>query len=165
MNIFALLENKGLNTADVKGLLEEENYEALYDQCADVIKELLFLTDKEEFQDFLEEEGALEPEPFWFAYASHRKVCCSIGMYEENAADILAEYTKLKADVKLCKNYENAEDLVADIEKINTTVSDTGKLYIAFMDDTYCEGCYYIFAVDAEMVNERWDGECVERIC
>ena len=52
MNIFTLLKSKELETADVKSLWEEENYEALYDQYAEVIEELLFLTNKKSFRTF-----------------------------------------------------------------------------------------------------------------
>lgn len=155
-----LLQAKGLDVSNILNIFAKQDFDTLYDEYADVIAQLLFLQDKEEFEDFISEEGEVAFEPFLFAYAACRKVCLSIGMYEENVAELLRDFTEVGSDVELGND---VEELVENITHINEFLSNTGRKYIVFLDETYCEGCYYVFAVDVTY-DETWDGQLVERI-
>lgn len=161
MNVFELLQGQGLELSKIQQLFEEQDFDALYEEYADVISELLFLESKEEFEDFINEEGNLEIEPFLFAYASSINICLSIGMYEENVAELIRNYTNIGMDVELS---DDVEAMTENIAKINKTINNSGKKYITFFDDTYCEGCYYIFKVEIGNADDNWDGEMVERL-
>ncbi len=161
MNVFELLQGQGLEISKLQQLFEAQDFDTLYEENADVIFELLFLEKKEEFDDFINEEGNLELEPFLFAYASSKNVCLSVGMYEENVAELIRNYTKIDSDVELS---DNVEELPEDIEKINKGIKNAGKRYIVFFDDTYCEGCYYIFEVEVGNADDSWNGQMVNRI-
>lgn len=158
--IHKLLQDKELDISNIQYLIKQKDFDALYDEYADVIEQLLFLQDKEEFEDFINEEGQVELEPFLFAYAACKKACLSIGMYEENVAELLRNFTEVGSDVELGND---AEELVENITHINEFLSNTGRKYIVFLDETYCEGCYYVFEVDGTY-DETWDGQLVERI-
>lgn len=160
MKVDKLLQVKGLDISNIQNLFARQDFDALYDEYADVIEQLLFLQDKEEFEDFISEEGEVEFEPFVFAYAACQKACLSIGMYEENVAELLRDFTEVGSDVELSND---AEELVENITHINELLSNTGTKYIVFLDETYCEGCYYVFSIDATC-DEKWDGQLVERI-
>ena len=161
MNVFELLQGQGLEISRIQQLFEVQDFDTLYEEYADVISELLFLEDKEEFEDFIAEEGLLEMESFLFAYAGCRKVCLSVGMYEANVAGLLQNYTKIVSDVELS---DDVEELTENIKKLNAAIYTTGKKYIVFFDDTYCEGCYYVFAVEAKLEDDNWEGQLVERL-
>ena len=155
-----LLQTKDHDVSKIQKLFEMQDFDALYDEYADVIEQLLFLEEKEEFEDFISEEGQLEMEPFLFAYAACKKSCLSIGMYEEKVVELLRDFTKIGFDVEL---NNDAEKLVENIIHINEFLSNTGRKYIVFLDETYCEGCYYVFEVDVTY-DETWEGKLVERM-
>lgn len=155
-----LIQTNDRDVSKIQKLFEMQDFDTLYDEYADVIEQLLFLEKKEEFEDFISEEGQLEMEPFLFAYAACQKVCLSIGIYEENVAELLRDFTEVGSDVEL---NNDAEKLVENITHINDFLRDTGRKYIVFLDETYCEGCYYVFAVDVTY-DETWGGQLVERM-
>lgn len=160
MNICGLLQLKGFETSNIQKLFEIQDFDTLYDEYSDVIKQLLFLESKAEFEDFINEEGQVEMEPFLFAYATCQKACLGIGMYEENIIELLQNFAKVGSDVELS---DDMEKLVENMVRLNECLSNTGKKYIVFMDETYCEGCYYVFLIEAAD-EDKWDGALVERI-
>lgn len=164
MDIFSLLERQNLQIKTIIDLINRKQFSLLYNEYREVIEQLLFITSREEFDDFIEEQESLEIKPFLLAYASNEKACCAIGMYEKNADIALKQYANVDEKIVLCNDYEDPNCLIEDIKKINSVLANTGKKCIAFFDDTYCEGSYYIFKIDSESDNEIYTDQQIERL-
>ena len=74
MDLYTLLENRELDTAFVKETFANGNCIALYDRYPDVISYLLFIDQKEDYIDFLE-QSKLNEESFLLAYAYLNGIC------------------------------------------------------------------------------------------
>lgn len=164
MDILSLLQSQNLEIKDIIDLINGKQFSLLYSRYQKVIEELLFITSEQEFDNFIEEGGCLELRSFLLAYASNKKVCCAIGIYEENADVTLRQYVNIGENVILHDNYESADYLVEDIKKINSVIANTKKKCIALFDDTYCEGVYYIFKIDIESDNGAYMDRQIERL-
>ena len=139
MDILSLLEKQKLKIKDIIELINGKQFDVLYSKYQKVIEELLFITSKQEFDDFIKENECLEIKSFLLAYACYENICCSIGMYETDAGVTLRRYLNLDEKIVLHDNYENP-------------------------DYTYCEGVYYIFKIDIDSDNGTYVDQQIERI-
>ena len=85
-------------------------------------------------------------------------------MYEENIGTILQQYvqTNSQINVEFDEMNENIDLLVDSINKVNTSIECSLKRYIILLDDTYCEGCFYIFCVTPNESFEDWESIQIE---
>lgn len=164
MDILSIIEKQNLKVNDIIELINGKQFDVLYNKYQKVIEDLLFITSKQEFDDFVADNECLEIKSFLLAYACNENICCSIGMYETNADVTLRRYLNLDKKVILHDNYEELDYLVDDIKKINSVIADNNKKCIVFFDDTYCEGVYYIFKIDIDSDNGTYVDEQIERI-
>lgn len=166
MNVYSLLENKLGELPTVREYIVKNEYEKLYEQYADVINYLLFLETEKEFIDFINEEKEMKEESFLLALAFKKGLCCSFGMYEENIGIILQQYVQAnsKISVEFDDMNENIDTLVDSINKLNASIESSFKKYIILLDDTYCEGCFYIFCVSTDESMEDWESVEIERL-
>lgn len=166
MNLYNLLESKNLDISNIVKAFKGKNFDIIYNQYKDVVDELLFISSTDEFNDFINEQGELKEEPFLLEFAYRKGVCCNIGMYDENANKILSGYINKYSDidVNLHYSYDDINHLKGDIISINELIKNTNKKYLALLDDTYCEGCYYIFIIDEEIDDKQWESQVITRI-
>ena len=166
MNVYSLLENKLVELPMIRKCINRNMYEKLYEQYANVINDLLFLETKREFMNFISEQKELKEESFLLALAYKKGLCCSFGMYEENIGIILQQY--LQTNSQICVEFDEMKwniDLLVDyINKVNASVECSLKRYIILLDDTYCEGCIYIFCVTDDESLEDWESIQIERL-
>lgn len=166
MNVYSLLENKLVELPMIRECINRNMYEKLYEKYANVINDLLFLETKREFVDFINEQKELKEEPFLLALAYKKGLCCSFGMYEENIGIILQQYVQANSqiNVEFDEVNENIDLLVDSIDKVNASIECSLKRYIILLDETYCEGCFYIFCVTAEESLKDWESIQIERL-
>ncbi|MGN6710503.1 hypothetical protein [Anaerocolumna jejuensis] len=166
MNLYNLLESKNLDISNIVKAFKGKKFDIIYNQYKDVVDELLFISSTDEFNDFINEQGELKEEPFLLEFAYRKGVCCNIGMYDENANKILSGYINKYSDidVNLHYSYDDINHLKGDIISINELIKNTNKKYLALLDDTYCEGCYYIFIIDEEIDDKQWESQVITRI-
>lgn len=164
MNIYSILENRLEELPVVTEHISKNDYEKLYNKYSDVVEYLLFLETREEFFDFLNEQKEIKEESFLLALAYKKKLCCSFGIYEENIGLILQEY--IQENSHICVEFNGLDDnidlLVDSINKVN--VEDPLHKYIILLDDTYSEGCFYIFCVSTDESEEEWDSIYIKRL-
>lgn len=166
MNVYSLLENKLRELPRIRESIAKMEYLKLYEQYANVINNLLFLKTKKEFVDFINEQEEIEEESFLLALAYKKDLCCSFGMYEENIGIILQKYVWENSQIRVEFDEMNGNiDLLVDaINKVNISIESFLKKYIVLLDDTYCEGCFYIFYVTADESLEEWESIKIERL-
>ena len=166
MNVYSLLENRLEELTTIEKMIRNNEYEKLYETYKDVLNVLLFIESREEFFDFITEQEELEQESFLLALASSRKICSCIGMYEDNVEEILQQYFQIcgQSDYDLAELNENMDLLVETINKINQSTEGSKNKYMVLLDDTYCEGCFYIFYVTNDESSEDWDDKMIQRV-
>ncbi|GLB29819.1 hypothetical protein LAD12857_17420 [Lacrimispora amygdalina] len=166
MNLYNLLESKNLDISNIVKTFKEKNFNYIYNQYKEAVDELLFISNTNEFDDFINEQGELKEEPFLLEFAYKKGVCCNIGMYDENANDILSDYINRHSNinVNLHYSYDEINHLKGDIININELIKNTNKRYLVLLDDTYCEGSYYIFIIDEKFDDKQWESHAIARI-
>lgn len=166
MNIYTLLEGKLDEIALIQSLFKNNDYIGIYEKYSDVLERFLFVESLDEFNDFIEEQGDIQPETFLLELASNLNMCCSIGMYESNAPDLVLDYlkstTQINADKYECDDVH--EFLMSTLGEINRAICPEGMQYILLFDDTYCEGVFYIFYVSEKEALEEWLDTNIKRL-
>ena len=103
MNTYTLLEKKLDEMAFIQSLFINNDYIGIYEKYSDVLERFLFVESIDEFDDFIEEQGEIQPETFLLELASNKNLCCSIGMYENNTPDLVIDYLNSTSQIKITK--------------------------------------------------------------
>ncbi len=139
-------------------LFETENFSELYTTQADVINEMLSIETKQEFEDFLAEDGGLDEKAFWLHYGAARSESLLVGGYEEDVTQKVSDFLRVKLPENLFLAIrENLQNVYVDIDGednlkekadlCSRRLENTGYSLRLDFDDTYCAGVYFLSVV------------------
>ncbi len=168
-----LLSQEEQNEMEISiGLLESGNYPAFYEKNKDIVRNILFLEEAEEFLDF-SGENELDRECFCFAFLCAKKHGIQIGGYEEDLTDTLTaffaekelEYPEISEIIGRetiytdCSDFDNFRK---SMEEINQVLDLHGLKLVVFEDFVYCDCEYTVLVLDkslAEHVSRSWESD------
>lgn len=145
----------GEDVKNIQDLLSKEDYQAVYDQYAPMLQNMLFVQSVEEWLDFIQQEGGLEEEPLALYLSAWRGECLLLGCYQGDATQTVLDYFKDKIPEELRKKLSNLPPIVIDIDELNGTLEKqlapyqealepAGVVFRIEFEDIYCSGAYFL---------------------
>lgn len=155
------LENKTVNTPEkqsIHELFESEQFAEHYLAHGDVINEMLCVETREEFEDFLSEEGGIDERAFWLYYDAVRSESLLIGGYEGDVTHKVSGFLRKKLPENLFSamrehlqnvyvDMDGEDDLKEKIGLCSWCLDKSGYSLKLDFDDTYCAGVYFLSVV------------------
>ena len=141
----------------IQELLSQKEYQAVYDQYAPMLQEMLFVQSSEEWMDFIQQEGALEEAPLKLYLSAWRGECLLLGCYQGDATQAVLDHLKDKLPAELGERLSDLPPIVIDIDEVNGTLEKQiipyqnvlertdFRLHVDF-EDIYCAGAYFLSA-------------------
>ena len=140
---------------NIQELLSKEEYQAVYDQYAPMLQDMLFVQSLEEWLDFIQQEGALEEKPLRLYLSAWRGECLLLGCYEGEATRKVLDYLKGRIPDELLERLSGLAPVVIDIDELNGTLEKQLAPYREILDpigwilhiefeDIYCDGAYFL---------------------
>ena len=142
---------------EIVDLFNSHNNRLIYQKYRQVIDALVFVTSEEEFEDFIFETGDLEMDSFLLELAAQREICFSLSINDE--LSVLIEYIENISGIVCNHSVGRVEDILKTANEREEQMR-----YVAFYDDRYSEGMYYIFHVKKETDFEICDCATVKQI-
>jgi len=141
---------------NIKKLLEEKNYAQLYEVCPDVLNEMLAVESREEYEDFIEQEGEIDAEVFELFYGASIGESVMVDAFEGDVTAKVNKFFIQKLQNSISEmirrqilnwyvNIDEYENLQENVEWCNKLLMDLGYAITLKFDDTYCAGVYFIF--------------------
>ncbi len=139
----------------IQELLSKEEYQAVYDQYAPVLRDMLFVESPEEWLDFIRQEGTLEEEPLRLYLLARRGACLLLGCYEGEATQKVLDYLKSRIPEALLESLAGLAPIVIDIDELGGTLEKqlapyqeiltrAGYAFHIDFEDIYCAGAYFL---------------------
>ena len=140
---------------NIQELLSREEYQAVYDQYAPVLQDMLFIQSLEEWLDFIRQEGALEEEPMGLYLSAWRGECLLLSCYEGEATRKVLDWLKGRIPKELLEKLGSLAPIVIDIDELDGTLekqiapyqevlAQAGFLFHIDFEDIYCAGAYFL---------------------
>lgn len=139
----------------IQELLSKGEYQAVYDQYAPMLQDMLFVQSLEEWLDFIQQEGALEEEPLGLYLSAWRGECLLLGGYQGDVTQAVLDCLKGKIPGELLEKLSGLPPVVIDIDELNGTLEKQiapyqevlelagFALHIDF-EDIYSAGAYFL---------------------
>ena len=132
----------------IQELLSKKEYQAVYDQYAPMLQDMLFVQSFEEWLDFIQQEGALEEEPLRLYLSAWRGSCLLLGCYEGEATP--------KVVRQLLEKLSGLPPIAIDVDELDGTLekqlapyqdllTQAGFSFHIDFEDTYCAGAYFLW--------------------
>ena len=143
------------DTKRIQELLSKGEYQAIFDQYAPVLQDMLFVQSLEEWLDFIRQEGALEEEPLKLYLSAWRGECLLLGCYEGEATRKVLDWLKDRIPGELLEKLSGLAPIVIDVDELGGTLekqiapyqdalTQAGfSVHIGF-EDIYCAGAYFL---------------------
>ena len=139
----------------IQELLSQKEYQAVYDQYAPMLQDMLFVQSPEEWMDFIQQEGALEEAPLKLYLSAWRGECLLLGCYEGEATRKVLDYLKGRIPDELLERLNGLTPVVIDIGELNGSLEKQLAPYREILDpigwilhidfeDIYCDGAYFL---------------------
>lgn len=143
------------DTKKIQELLSKREYQAVFDQYAPVLRDMLFVQSLEEWLDFIRQEGALEEEPLKLYLSAWRGESLLLGCYEGEATRKVLDYLRGRIPEELLEQLSGSAPIVIDIDELNGTLErqiapyqeildPTGFILHIEFEDVYCAGAYFL---------------------
>ena len=140
---------------NIQNLLSQGKYQAVYDQYAPVLRDMLFVESPEEWLDFIQQEGALEEEPLGLYLSARQGACLLLGCYEGDATRKVLDYLKGRIPEELLEKLSGLAPIVIDIDELGgalekqivpyqETLTQVGFAFHIDFEDIYCAGAYFL---------------------
>ena len=139
----------------IQELLSKEEYQAVYDQYAPVLRDMLFVESPEEWLDFIRQKRVLEEEPLRLYLLAQRGACLLLGCYEGEATQKVLDYLKSRIPEALLESLAGLAPIVIDIDELGGTLEKqlapyqeiltrAGYAFHIDFEDIYCAGAYFL---------------------
>ena len=140
---------------NIQKLLSQGKYQAVYDQYAPVLRDMLFVESPEEWLDFIQREDKLEEEPLRLYLSAWRGLCLLLGCYEGEATRKVLDWLKDRIPGELLEKLSGLAPIVIDVDELGGTLekqiapyqdalTQAGfSVHIDF-EDIYCAGAYFL---------------------
>ena len=140
---------------NIQKLLSQGKYQAVYDQYAPVLRDMLFVESPEEWLDFIQQEGTLEEEPLGLYLSARQGACLLLGCYEGEATRKVLDWLKDRIPGELLEKLSGLAPIVIDVDELGGTLekqiapyqdalTQAGfSVHIDF-EDIYCAGAYFL---------------------
>lgn len=142
---------------EVVSLLKNKQYDLIYKEYRQVIEALLFVTSEDEFADFIREIGYIEMDSFLLELAAQRDICFALSV--NDVMSTLSSYIENESNLILDAKNKTIVDILSKANEC-----DNKMRYIAFFDDQYSDGIYYLFHVEKNVDFTICEGAKVSRI-
>ena len=142
---------------EIENLFINHDYEMLYVKYCQVIESLLFVTSEDEFADFINENNHIELDSFLLELAAQRELCFGFSVNDEISS--IVDYIKSESGFV----FDNEADSILEILDM-ANKRDEHMKYIAFFDDRYSEGMYYVFHIKKNVDFEICEGATVKQL-
>ena len=140
---------------NIQELLSKEEYQAVYDQYAPMLQDMLFVQSLEEWLDFIQQEGTLEEEPLGLYLSARQGACLLLGCYEGDATRKVLDYLKGRIPEELLEKLSGLAPIVIDIDELGgalekqivpyqETLTQVGFAFHIDFEDIYCAGAYFL---------------------
>lgn len=140
---------------NIQELLSKENYQAVYDQYAAVLQDMLFIQSAEEWMDFIRQEGTLEEEPLRLYLSARQGTCLLLGCYEGEATQKVLDWLKGRIPEELLEKLSGLPPIVIDVDELGGTLekqlapyqdvlTQAGFSFHIDFEDIYCAGAYFL---------------------
>ena len=140
---------------NIQELLSKEEYQAVYDQYAPMLQDMLFVQSLEEWLDFIQQEGALEAKPLRLYLSAWRGLCLLLGCYEGDVTRKVLDYLKGRIPDELLEKLSGLAPIVIDVDELNGALekqiapyqeilAPTGYAFHIDFEDIYCAGAYFL---------------------
>ena len=140
---------------NIQKLLSQGKYQAVYDQYAPVLRDMLFVESPEEWLDFIQPEGTLEEEPLGLYLSARQGACLLLGCYEGDATRKVLDYLKGRIPEELLEKLSGLAPIVIDIDELGgalekqivpyqETLTQVGFAFHIDFEDIYCAGAYFL---------------------
>lgn len=140
---------------NIQELLSKEQYQAVYDQYAPVLQDMLFIQSAEEWLDFIRQESTLEEEPLRLYLTAWREECLLLGCYEGEATQKVLDYLKGRIPNQLLEKLSSLAPIVIDADELDGTLekqiapyqkilTQAGFSFHIDFEDVYCAGAYFL---------------------
>lgn len=143
------------DVTNIQQLLTKKEYQAVYDQYAPVLENMISVQSPEEWLDFIQQEGALEEEPLGLYLSAWRGECLLLGCYQGDATQAVLDGLRGKIPRELLEKLNSLPPIVIDIDELDGTLEKQlapyqealgpagVTLHIEF-EDIYCAGAYFL---------------------
>ena len=166
-------ENQELENALT--LLAQKDYSSFYATNSEIVRNILFLENLDEFLDFANGND-LDVECFSMAYVCQKKYGIQIGGYEDDVRPVLTSFCQLKGILsstlqvaiekeKIYTDCSDFDNFKASIVAFNRILETSGVQLIVFEDFVYCDCEYYILLLENDLCHElrtSWESENFE---
>lgn len=140
---------------NIQELLSKKEYQAVYDQYAPMLQDMLFVQSLEEWLDFIQQEGTLEEEPLRLYLSAWRGECLLLGCYEGEATRKVLDWLKGRIPEELLEKLSSLAPIVIDIDELDGTLekqiapyqevlTQAGLSFQIGFEDIYCAGAYFL---------------------
>ena len=140
---------------NIQELLSKEQYQAVYDQYAPVLQDMLFIQSAEEWLDFIRQESTLEEEPLRLYLMAWRGERLLLGCYEGEATQKVLDYLKGRIPNELLEKLSSLAPIVIDMDELDGTLEkqiapyqeilmQAGFSFHIDFEDVYCAGAYFL---------------------
>lgn len=144
-----------LERQQVHKFLKTQNYTALYQISGEVINDMLMISSREEFEDFLDCNDTLEEDIFWLHYAAAHGESLLIGGYDEDVTETVTFFLRQKLPENVFDNVVSdlydlyvclgtRDTLEEKIRFCNQALSSSEYTLRLDYDETYCAGVYFL---------------------
>ena len=141
---------------NIQELLSKEEYQAVYDQYAPMLQDMLFVQSLEEWLDFIRQEGALEEKPLRLYLSAWRGLCLLLGCYEGEASPKVLGWLKGRIPEELLEKLSGLAPIVVDVDEPGGTLekqiapyqdalTQAGFSFHIDFEDIYCAGAYFLW--------------------
>ena len=140
---------------NIQELLSKKEYQAVYNQYASVLQDMLFVQTSEEWLDFIQQEGTLEEEPLRLYLSAWRGLCLLLGCYEGEATRKVLDWLKDRIPGELLEKLSGLAPIVIDVDELGGTLekqiapyqdalTQAGFSFHIDFEDIYCAGAYFL---------------------
>ena len=137
--------------------------DVLYRTYKDVIANLLFIDNRDDFIDFIAEQGSIEFKSFLLACAEEQEKCLAFGTFEIIEYDNINDFFGISIN-QISDQANDIDEMLCRLKQYNDNTRDTEHRLIVLLDEAYGDGTYYIFDVDLDIYAEQWTDASVRRI-
>jgi len=155
-------------------LLENEEYEKIYDYYGDVINELILVNSNDEFLDFINSE-VLNESIFIFGLLIKKNECVQIGGYEEQVQKKINLFISEKLDnidlvddiitnINIFTDYDGEDNFQEYVKEINQKLNTIDMEIVVLFNDIYSACCYSLLLLNKELASEllsKWDDNSI----
>ena len=140
---------------NIQKLLSKKEYQAVYDQYASVLQDMLFVQRSEEWLEFIQQEGTLEEKPLRLYLSAWRGMCLLLGCYEGEATQKVLGWLKGRIPGELLEKLSSLAPIVVDMDELGGTLEkqvapyqdvliQAGVSFHIDFEDIYCAGAYFL---------------------